>query len=73
MDHGDGQERAPGGQPNYGDLADAPKQEERKLNLHLTNFKAKEGEIEKKMVQRLNTGLLQGQMRLHAEVVTATQ
>jgi hypothetical protein len=54
-------------------LADAPKQEERKLNLPLMSFEAKEGEIEKKLVQWLNTELLQGQMRLRAEVVTATQ
>ncbi len=31
-------------------LANAPKQEERKLNLRLTGFKAKEGEIEKELV-----------------------
>jgi hypothetical protein len=36
-------------------LADTPKQEEHKLNLRLTNFKAKEGEIEKELVQWLNT------------------
>jgi hypothetical protein len=41
-------------------LADMPKQEERKLNLHLTGFEAKEGETEKELVQRLNTKLLQG-------------
>jgi hypothetical protein len=43
----------------------------RKLNLRLTGFKAKEGETKKKLVQRLNTKLLQGQMKLHAKVVTA--
>jgi uncharacterized glyoxalase superfamily metalloenzyme YdcJ len=42
-------------------LADAPKQEECKLNLRLTSFKAKEGETKKELVQRLNTKLLQGQ------------
>ncbi|CAM6028753.1 unnamed protein product [Sphagnum balticum] len=31
-------------------LADVPKYEERKLNLHLTGFEAKEGEIEKELV-----------------------
>jgi hypothetical protein len=31
-------------------LVDAPKQEERKLNLHLTGFGAKEGETEKELV-----------------------
>ncbi len=36
-------------------LVDAPKQEERKLNLRLTGFEAKEDETKKKMVQRLNT------------------
>jgi Fe-S cluster assembly ATPase SufC len=36
-------------------LANTPKQEERKLNLRLTGFKAKEGEIEKELVQWLNT------------------
>jgi Fe-S cluster assembly ATPase SufC len=39
-------------------LANMPKQEERKLNLHLTGFEAKEGEIEKELVQRLNIELL---------------
>ncbi len=53
-------------------LTDAPKHEERKLNLHLTSFEAKEGEIEteKELVQRLNTELLQSQMKLRAKVVT---
>jgi hypothetical protein len=32
-------------------LADAPKQEERKLNLRFMGFEAKEGEIEKELVQ----------------------
>jgi hypothetical protein len=31
-------------------LADMPKQENHKLNLHLMGFKAKEGKTEKKMV-----------------------
>jgi hypothetical protein len=31
-------------------LADAPKQEEHKLNLCLTSFEAKEGETEKELV-----------------------
>jgi hypothetical protein len=39
-------------------LANAPKQEECKLNLHLTRFEAKEGEIKKELVQRLNIELL---------------
>ncbi len=39
-------------------LANTPKQEERKLNLCLTGFEAKEGEIEKEPVQRLNTKVL---------------
>jgi len=39
-------------------LADAPKQEECKLNLHLTGFEAKEGKTENEPVQRLNTKLL---------------
>jgi hypothetical protein len=52
-------------------LADAPKQEERELNLRLTGFEAKEGEIENELVQRLNTELLQGQMRLRVKVVAA--
>ncbi|CAK9262273.1 unnamed protein product [Sphagnum jensenii] len=54
-------------------LADAPKQEERKLNLRLTSFEAKEGETEKELVHRLNTKLLQGQMRLCAKVVATTR
>ncbi len=41
-------------------LANAPKQEERKFNLCLTSFKAKKGEIENELVQRLNIELLQG-------------
>jgi hypothetical protein len=52
-------------------LADTPKQEERKFNLRLTGLEAKEGETEKELVQRLNTELLQGQMKLCAKVVTA--
>ncbi len=39
-------------------LSDTPKQEERKLNLRLTGFEAKEGETEEELVQRLNTKLL---------------
>jgi len=38
--------------------ADAPKQEERKLNLRLTDFEAKEGKTENELVQQLNTKLL---------------
>jgi len=53
-------------------LVDTPKQEQRKLNLCLTGFEAKEGETNKELVQRLNKELLQGQMRLRAKVVTAT-
>jgi hypothetical protein len=49
-------------------LTDAPKQEERKLNLRLSGFEAKEGETEKELVQQLNTKLLQGQMRLRIKV-----
>jgi hypothetical protein len=52
-------------------LANAPKQEERKLNLRLTGFEAKEGETKNELVQRLNTELLQGQMRLHVKVIAA--
>jgi hypothetical protein len=50
-------------------LADAPKQEERKFNLCLTSFEAKEGETKTELVQRLNTELLQGHMRLRVKVV----
>jgi hypothetical protein len=50
-------------------LADTPKQEERKFNLRLTGFEAKEGETEKEPVQRLNTEVLQGQMKLCAKVI----
>jgi len=53
-------------------LVDTPKQEERKLNLHLTGFEAKEFETKKELVQRFNTKLLQGQMRLCAKVIVAT-
>jgi hypothetical protein len=52
-------------------LADAPKQEERKLNLRLTGFEAKEGETKNELVQWLNIELLQGQMRLCVKVVAA--
>ncbi len=34
-------------------LADMPKQEERKLNLRLTSFEAKEGETEKEFMQEV--------------------
>ncbi len=54
-------------------LVDAPKQEERKLNLRLTSFEAKEGETGKELVQWLNIELLQGQMRLHAKVIATTR
>jgi hypothetical protein len=54
-------------------LVDAPKQEEHKLNLRLTSFEAKESETEKELVQRLNTELLQGQMRLRAKVIATTR
>ncbi len=52
-------------------LADTPKQKEHKLNLRLTGFEAKEGEIENELVQWLNIKLLQGQMRLRVKVVVA--
>jgi hypothetical protein len=54
-------------------LVDAPKQEERKLNLRLMGFKTKEGETEKELVQRLNTKLLHDQMKLHTKVVAASR
>jgi hypothetical protein len=54
-------------------LADVPNQEECKLNLRLMCFEAKESEIKKKLVQRLNTEPLQGQMTLHAKIVAATR
>jgi hypothetical protein len=54
-------------------LTDAPKQEERKLNLRFMGFEAKEGEIEKELVEKFNTELLQVQMTLHAKVVVTTQ
>jgi hypothetical protein len=41
-------------------LVDVPKHQERKLNLCLMGFKAKEGKTEKELMQRLNTKLLQG-------------
>ncbi|CAK9198972.1 unnamed protein product [Sphagnum troendelagicum] len=47
--------------------------EERKLNLRLIGFEAKEGEPEKELVQRLNIELLEGQMKLRAKVIVATQ
>jgi hypothetical protein len=40
---------------NLETLTDAPKQDEHKLNLCLTSFKAKEGKIKKELLQRLNT------------------
>ncbi len=36
-------------------MADAPKQDEHKLNLHLIGFEAKEGETKKELVQWPNT------------------
>jgi hypothetical protein len=57
----------------YGNLAYAPKQEERKLNLRLMGFGAKEGETEKELVQQLNIEMLQGQTRLFAKAVAATR
>ncbi len=39
-------------------LADVPKQEQHKFNLHLMGFEAKEGKTEKELVQWLNTELL---------------
>jgi hypothetical protein len=56
-----------------GTFANAPKQEERKLNLRLMGFEAKEGETEKELVQRFNTELLQDQIKLHTKVVIATR
>jgi hypothetical protein len=41
-------------------LADAPKQEECKLNLCLMGFDAKEVKTKKELVQQFNTELLQG-------------
>jgi hypothetical protein len=41
-------------------LADALEQQKHMFNLCLMGFKAKEGEIEKELVQQLNTKLLQG-------------
>ncbi len=39
-------------------LTNTPKQEERKLNLRLMGFKAKEDETKKEQVQQLNTKVL---------------
>jgi len=50
VDHVDGQERALGGQSAVETLADMPKQEEHKFNLHLTRFEAKEGKTEKELM-----------------------
>jgi predicted deacetylase len=36
-------------------LVDVLKQNERKFNLHLTSFKAREGETKKQLVEQLNT------------------
>jgi hypothetical protein len=36
------------------------------------SFETKESETEKELVQRFNTELLQGQMRLHAKVFATT-
>ncbi len=52
-------------------LANAPKQEEHKLNLRLIGFEAKEGETKKELMQWLNTKLSQGQMRLRVKVLIA--
>ncbi len=41
--------------------------------MHLMGVEAKEAKTKKELVQRLNTKLLQGQMKLHAKVVTTTQ
>ncbi|CAK9259309.1 unnamed protein product [Sphagnum jensenii] len=49
------------------------RKEERKLNLRLIGFEAKEGEPEKELVQRLNIELLEGRMKLRAKVIIATQ
>ncbi len=54
-------------------VVDAPKQEEHKFNLCFTGFEAKDDEIEKELVQQLNTELFQGQMRLCTKVVVARQ
>jgi hypothetical protein len=51
VDHGDGQKRAPGGQPSCGNLDRRTKKEEHKLNLRLMGFEAKEGETKKELVQ----------------------
>jgi Na+/phosphate symporter len=53
-------------------LANTLKQEERKFNLRLMDFKAKEGEIRKELVQQLNTKLLQGQMKIRVKVIAPT-
>ncbi|CAM6013093.1 unnamed protein product [Sphagnum balticum] len=63
--------RRPKGAEAVETLANTPKQEECKLNLCCTGFKVKEGESEKELVQRLNTELLQSQMKLHAKVIIA--
>jgi hypothetical protein len=71
VDHGAGQKRVPGGSRAMETLADTPRQEERKLNLCLTGFEAKEGETKNELVQRFNIELLHGQMELRAKVVAA--
>ncbi len=63
MNHGDGQERALGGELAVETLVNMPKQMERKFNVCFMGFKTKEGEIEKELVQQLNIELLHGQMR----------
>ncbi len=39
-------------------LVDAPKYKKHKFNLHFTSFEAKEGKIEKELVQWFNRELL---------------
>ncbi len=60
MDHGDGQERALGGQPGCGNPRQCAQTGgvQAQPNLCLTSFEAKEGETEKKLMQWLNTKLL---------------
>ncbi len=41
--------------------------------MRLTGFEAKEGETKKELVHRLNTKLLQDQMKLRTKVAVATQ
>jgi hypothetical protein len=58
MDHGDGQDVRQVVNWAVETLVSAPKQKERKLNLCLTGFEAKEGETEKELAQRFNKELL---------------